>query len=175
MGGGAPFPGVCEPFYPWALMLPASFFQRSSWPKPMWAAVTCADCYRTLLCLHPALKVTKLQDVSWEGDIQLIKSTFHPNSLVQIGKLKPSRQDLPKVTLSATEPREAEPPRSRLADLSREEPDEAGPKSGITTPKITAGQDRPSREQTGRLTPRAGRQDPPMRSQGRRGGYFRSG
>lgn len=57
---------------------------------------------------------------SWDGNSKLIKFTSQPNSLVQIGKLRPSKQDLPKVILSATEPRKAEPPRFRLAGLSRE-------------------------------------------------------
>lgn len=56
----------------------------------------------------------------WEVDSRFIKSTSHPNSLVQIGKLRPSRQGLSKVTLSTMEPRESEPPRFGLAGLPHE-------------------------------------------------------
>ena len=76
---------------------------------------------RTLSCPHPAQQVTKPQDVrAGTGTFSSLNSLPTPNSFLQIGKLRPGKQDLPKVTLCPPRlPGEKEPPRSRLAGLPR--------------------------------------------------------
>lgn len=95
-GVGAPVPGVCEPFYPWVLWFPASFLQGSSWLRParnsdMWGRL------RTLSCPRPAQHVTKPQDVRAGRRISCsLNSLPAPNSLIQIGKLRPAGKICPR-------------------------------------------------------------------------------
>ena len=136
---------------------------------------------RTFPCPHAAQKVTKPQDVraGGRGIFRFLNSLPTPNSLVQIGKLRPSRQDLPKVTLCQPQgPGESSPSDPGSWSAPQSGPAEAGPATRLTGQKCLGRSERQSRDtREGSPTPGArqltptgpDRQDRPMRSRGRRG------